>query len=320
MTHHADITTREAPVFVFGSLRSGTTLFRLMLDHHPGITNPGEVDVLFDFLHPDPAHPTGWRYDRDGLARHRIFRAHGLAMPERLDGLDLLRDFVAQFAARAPGCFLTMNLHRHAARAVALFPQARMIHLLRDPRDVARSSIGMGWCGLSYFGVDHWIATERDWDQAAAQMLPDQALTVHFETLMTDLEAELRRVCSFLALPFTAEMLAYHVDTTYGPPDPGVARQWMRKADPGEIALIEGKCGSLMVDRGYQANGLPDIPGPVRETALQLRNKVARLRYNAGRFGLGLVLALSLSRQLGLTDLTRRLQQKRDAKLARLLR
>ena len=320
MTHQADITAPEAPVFVFGSLRSGTTLFRLMLDHHPDITNPGEVDVLFDFLHRDPAHPTGWRYDRDGLARNRIFRAHGLAMPGGLDGLDLLHDFLAQFAARAPGSLLTMNLHRHAAQAVAVFPRARMIHLLRDPRDVARSSIGMGWCGLSYFGVDHWIATERDWDRAAVHLPGAQRLTVTFETLMTDLEAELRRVCGFLGLPFAAEMLSYHADTTYGPPDPRVAQQWRRAADPGEIALIEGKCGALLLDRGYQANGLPDIPGPVRQVSLRLRSEIGRLRFNAGRFGLGLVLGLRVARWLGLTGLTQRLQQKRDAKLARLLK
>jgi hypothetical protein len=59
-------------VFVYGALRFGTTVFRLMLDAHPQIANPGEMDFLFDYLYPDHTHSTGWRYDLDGLKLDRI--------------------------------------------------------------------------------------------------------------------------------------------------------------------------------------------------------------------------------------------------------
>src|SRR6056297_3992604 len=70
----------SSPVFVFGALRSGTTLLRLMLKSHPGIQSPGEADFLFD--HVAPAGDGGWRYDRAALERDRIFRAKHIAMPE----------------------------------------------------------------------------------------------------------------------------------------------------------------------------------------------------------------------------------------------
>ena len=40
--------------------------------------------------------------------------------------------------------WLAINIHRNFATAREFFPRARFIHLVRDPRDCARSAIGMG--------------------------------------------------------------------------------------------------------------------------------------------------------------------------------
>jgi len=53
----ADWLEGDPPVFVFGALRSGTTVFRLMLDAHGEIRNPGEADYLVDYRNPTPAIP-----------------------------------------------------------------------------------------------------------------------------------------------------------------------------------------------------------------------------------------------------------------------
>jgi hypothetical protein len=52
MNNHQDI------VFVYGALRSGTTVFRLMLDSHPKISNPDEMDFLFDHVDLPPKSRT----------------------------------------------------------------------------------------------------------------------------------------------------------------------------------------------------------------------------------------------------------------------
>lgn len=306
-----------APVFVHGALRSGTTLFRLMLNSHGGIKNPGEVDFLFDFLVRDPAHPTGWRYRRAEMARHRIVRAHGLALRPDLDGLDLMADVIAQFDARAPG-ILTLNVHRHAGRIAALLPQARFIHLLRDPRDVARSSIGMGWAGNSFHGVGHWIETETEWRRAAID--PSRVLTLKFEDLMADLEPRLTEVCGFLGVPFSRAMLDYHRNTTYGPPDPGIAQQWKRKAAPREIALLEGRLGPLLADCGYAPHGAPARPGRLERLRLDLANRTGRWRFNIRRFGLPLYLSAHFTRRFGPKWLDDRLRLAMDARTIRALK
>ena len=307
-----------APVFVFGALRSGTTVFRLMLNAHERIHNPGEVDFLFDFIAPDASHPTGWRYDRAALDGSRIFRAHRLAVPEGRDGLDLLADFVGQFRARAAGGVLTMNVHRHADRLAELMPEARVIHLLRDPRDVARSSVGMGWAGISYYGIDHWIRTERGWDAAA--IAEDRVLTLRFEELMADIDARLGEVCAFLGVPFSPAMLQYHRNTSYGPPDPAIAEQWRRKAGGREIALLEAKCGDLIRSRGYARGAEPHHPGATERTSLALRNTLGRWRASIHRFGLPLLVSAKLARWAGARRLHADLRRRMDSRTAKLLK
>ena len=309
---NADVT------FVYGALRSGTTMFRLMLNAHDAVYNPGEADFLFDYLVRDPSETDGWRYDRQGLADNRIFRAHGLDMPDELDGLDLMGDFIRQFQGRAPQAVLTVNIHRHAERIIATMPEARLIHILRDPRDVARSSVGMGWAGLSYYGVDHWIRTEESWDAAA---VPDaQTLTLKFEDLMADLEGSLGQVCDFLGVPFETKMLGYHHNTTYGPPDPKLAKQWRRKATPREVALLESKCGPLLAARGYEAGAVLHHPGNVELTLLRLRNNIGRRRASLRRFGLPLLIGAKVTGWVGATKLHRHFRRQMDAKTAETLK
>lgn len=287
-------------VFVYGALRSGTTLFRLMLEAHGGIANPGEADFLVDHLRPDPDHPTGWRYDRPALEIDRIFLDKGLTLKPGLDGLDLTADLLAQFRAAAPGKVVTLNLHRHAGRLCAILPRVRILHILRDPRDVARSSIGMGWARVPYHGVDHWISTERDWDAIAPRLSPDQVLTLGYEALLGNLDGELRRVCGFLGVAYSPAMLDYHKTSSYGPPDAALTEQWRRHADADEIALVEGKAGTLLAARGYVPTGPGRSPGRVERIWLVAANRLWRWRFNVRRFGLTNVVLEMATRKLGL--------------------
>ena len=57
-------------VIAYGALRSGTTLLRLMLDMHPGLSCPGETDFLLDFTSIAPDGTV--TIDADRLGRNRI--------------------------------------------------------------------------------------------------------------------------------------------------------------------------------------------------------------------------------------------------------
>lgn len=301
------------PVFVYGALRSGSTVLRLMLDRHEAVGNPGEVDFLFDHLRRDAEGR--WRYDREALAADRVFRSKGMAPPDAAeDGRAALGRMVEALRREAGGRRLTLNIHRRLDRALELFPSAKVIHLLRDPRDVARSSIGMGWAGDVWHGVGHWIETERAWDGARARLAEGQALELRYERLFTDLEAELRRVCAFLEAPWSPSMLRYHETSTYDPPDPKLVEQWRRKASARELGLVEGRVGALLEARGYAPSGAAPIrPRGLSRLGLVLRNKLFRWRRRIRRYGFWLFAMERLTRRAGLSASHRRLRERAQA-------
>lgn len=114
--------------------------------------------------------------DRAYLKANRIFHYSGVVLRDDLEGLDLVRDMVDQIQCRGDGSTVAINLHRNAWAIDLICPGAKIVHVVRDPRDVARSSIGMGWYGFAYFGVDHWIKTENAWDRAASGLAADRWL------------------------------------------------------------------------------------------------------------------------------------------------
>lgn len=308
------VKTLTAPVvFVYGALRSGTTLLRLMLEAHSGITNAGEADFLFDHILRDPSHPTGWRYDLNALQIDRIFLDTGLNIPEGKDGLDLLADFLAQFATRAPGKVVTLNLHRHAERLIQILPQARLIHILRDPRDVARSSIGMGWAGTLYHGANYWIATEESWDRIAGTLAPGQTFTLKYETVFTDVAGALAEVCAFLGLAYDPGMLNYHKSTTYGPPDTKLVEQWRHLSTRAELAPLEARVASLMTSRGYRLSGPVTPAGTLQKVRLDTVNLCSVWWFGIRRFGFGLYIGEKLVRRLPLPAMHHRVRARMNA-------
>lgn len=296
-------------VAVYGALRSGTTLLRLMLDAHPQLSCPGETDFIFDHLRgtgPDA------RYDDVALERDRIYRAHrALYAGTPLDRLT--PDALINRIAGADNIAVLM-LHRRISRALMLYPDLRIIHFLRDPRDVARSSIGMGWAGNVYYGIDHWLDTETDWARVAPQLAPGQVLTIHYENLIDAPEKTLHEICGFLGVDYTPAMLEYDKTSTYDKPSKDLTVQWKRKQTPHEVGLVEAKIGPLLTACGYQPSGFaPRHPSGFEKLALQLGNKRAQWSRRIQRYGLVDPLIVAVARRLRAPHLSAGAQRRIDA-------
>ncbi len=270
-------------VFIlFGALRSGTTLLRLMINGHPGLNSPGETDFLFDFIKEQPGE--GWAYDWKPMEEHRIFRNSPATRPEGLDGRDACLEMIAQIGRSGQGAPI-LCIHRGLETALKLFPDAKVLHLIRDPRDVARSSIGMGWAGIPFFGVDHWIDTERDFD-AARPLMDVPPLDLRYEDLIEHPEAKLTEIAEFFGLSFDPAMLDYDQGSSYSKPDPSLVYQWKRKQTEREVALTEWKLGDMLVSRGYAPSGYPSVsPSALDIRAMKIRNKSKTMRRTVKRFG-----------------------------------
>ncbi len=283
------------PFFLVGSERSGTTLLRLMLAHHPRIECAPEFEFLVERMPDGEGWPELEPY-RDWLATNRIFVPHALEIDRSLDYPALARSFLGQFCARSRKPIRGATCHKHFDRLLRLWPEARFVHLVRDGRDVARSCVAMGWAGNVWHGAERWIAAERLWDALRARVPAGRRFELRYEDLVQSPERELARLCAFLGEEFEPAMLDYARDSSYERPDPRLIGQWRRKLAPGELALLETRIGSLLRERGYEASGVgPARVGPLRRLALLLDNRLERARFRRERYGLGLVVRSRLA-------------------------
>ncbi len=297
---------------IYGALRSGTTVLRLMLDGHPELHCPSETDFLFDHLRADASGRV--RLDREALKLDRIYLSflerESLPVPQAPDV-----DALVSLLSRA-GQSTLLVLHRNIAKALSSYPEMRIIHLLRDPRDVARSSIGMGWAGDVYHGVGHWIETETEWRAVAPGLAGDQVLTVHYEELIGNAERELTRICDFLGVSYRSSMLDYDARSTYSKPDPALIYQWKHKLSARDLALVEGRVGDLLEGTGYKPSGvLPHVPDSLHHIlALKLANRRAIWRTRIQRYGLRDSVLLSLANRLRIPVLAHGAKQRINEK------
>lgn len=304
------MTVESRPVFVVGPVRSGSTFLRLMLDSHPGIANPGECDFLFDMVSDSGGFPLVTEY-LDWLSSNRIYQAKQLVASADLAYGELMQSFVAQM--RPAGKVLAMNVHRHFHRIPKVFPNARYIRLLRDPRDVARSCIGMGWVGHVYYGVDIWIDAEDSWQKLKSSIAPESYLEIRYEDLVADVRTGLSAICRFLELEYSDEMMQYSSRSTYAAPDRSLSYQWKKKYSPRELQLVEGKLGDRLAALGYESGGHgTGRPGFFERIGLYLSHRRYRAEYQIKRYGIGLYIEHALAGRVGSKAWRQSTQQRKN--------
>jgi hypothetical protein len=263
-------------------------MFRLMLDAHPQISNPGEFDFFIQQAASNGQLPDMSQYRR-WLSTNRHFQDTGLKVDPCLTYVELIRSFIDQLWR--DDRVLTMNMHLHFDRLPMLFPGARYIHLVRDPRDVARSSIAMGWAGNIYRGVDIWTTAERCWDRLAATLSPDRYLDVRYETLLQNVTEELTRVCRFLGVEYSPKMLTYPSRSTYAAPDAQLTYQWKGRCRSRELQWVDWKLGSMLVQRKYEPSGFgPKRPRLLDRLTIATQDKYYRIHFRIMRYGFALYL------------------------------
>jgi len=212
-------------------------------------------------------------------------------------------------------------LHRGLSRALDEFPEMRVIHLLRDPRDVARSSIGMGWAGHVYYGVDHWMQTEDEWQRCKDRFALGQVLELTYEDLILHPEEKLEKIVGLAGQDYDPDMLEYDGDSTYTKPDPNLTMQWKRKQTAQEIGLVEAKIGNRLSLAGYTQSEHARIqPSPAMKARLWLQNKRGVWKFRVSRFGFRDPFVAALSKRLGLSSINRNAQRRIDEKTIQYLK
>ena len=91
---------------------------------------------------------------------------------------------------------------------LAVWPDARIVVLVRDARDVALSIVPLPFGPNNAWAAGRWWADGVRRGLDAERRHPEQVLTLRYEELVADPEAQVRRVCARLGLGYNSEMLA----------------------------------------------------------------------------------------------------------------
>ncbi|HEY9824104.1 MAG TPA: sulfotransferase [Stenomitos sp.] len=299
------------PIFLVGAERSGTTLLRLMLNHHPQIAFCHEFEYAVEQL-PESGWPELEPYHQ-WLEENRIFRSAKVEIDPTLSYPELVNSFLTQRRDRDGKSEIGATLHYGFEKTLRLWPEARFIHIVRDGRDVALSLMGMGWAGNVWAGAQRWMATEVAWDTLRSQLKPDQFIEVTYERLIDNPTETLAQICLFLGLVYDAAMLSYPEHTTYQSPNIQLVQQWHTKLSPPQIQRVEAAIGKMLGDRDYKLSGLPLITIPLwQQSLLSLEDWWVRLQFRRRRYGEWLWLTEYLTRRLNLKIFHRSVQREMD--------
>ena len=201
------------PTFVLGMPRSGTTLVEQILGSHSQVFGAGELSLVPELIQKLSA----WEMK---LGTRRQY-------PECIDdmGAEESRRFaerhLAELQAYAPDARRIVDKLPHNFEHIGLikliFPKAKILHLKREPRDVAMSNYfvdyaakfgGMGFAyDLSWIGeqlVDHQRMMNH-WHK----VFPGQILEVDYDLLVEDVEGWAHKIIDYLELPWEEGVLSF---------------------------------------------------------------------------------------------------------------
>lgn len=206
----------HAPIFIVGMPRSGTTLVEQILCSHPEVHGGGELQwvprvtrlmpsVLRDHGQPSVAFPDAMAY-----ANRSLLQAAGNYYLERATaGMDPDTRFITD---KLPHNFDNVGL------IALMFPNASIIHLDREPRDVAVSNFFQNYAaaqGLMGFAYDledigHML---NDHERIMAHwhdLLPGRVYDLSYERLVADPETTIRDVLAFCGLPWDERVMRFY--------------------------------------------------------------------------------------------------------------
>ncbi len=202
--HGAESSGSSGHVFMVGFPRSGTTLLEHVLGSHPDVVTSGEKDTLDESTRELMRTPGDVRrlaaLPEAALAPHRRsywrrVAKHGIDVAGRV------------FIDKQPYHTLKLPL------IVKLFPAAKIVFSLRDPRDVVLSCFRRRFLMsaanfelLTLSGAAHFYDATMRLAELYRARLPLDLLQLKHEDLVTDFEPWVRTTCEFIGLTWHDSM------------------------------------------------------------------------------------------------------------------
>lgn len=191
-------TSTEAPIFIVGMIRSGTTLLDQIVSSHPAVASGGELRFWMEEGRRLAVRETvPSRQDLDGLTGDYVQYARLLAGAEE------------RFTDKMPLNFGYLGLIHLA------MPNARFLHIRRHPVDIALSiwTTFFGQGPLFAYDKSQIVGYFREYQRAMEfwrKALPaDRLMELDYEHLIADPSAVVPQVIEFCGLPWDEACLRH---------------------------------------------------------------------------------------------------------------
>jgi hypothetical protein len=281
------------PVFIGGCGRSGTTLLGAMLGAHSDCLCTPETSFFIEVYRTlcnrgERGVDIGEAWKR--IARHWRFKVWGVdyrPLPAGAQGggdsyPSLMKRIVTLYGEkvgqRSASLWIdhTPENVKYAETLRGLFPDMKMIHIVRDGRGVASSIMPLDWGPNTTWTAAHWWAESVSYGVAVESLYgKKRVMRVRYEDLVTESERTLLEICSFLDIEYQPVMLdasgftvpeyTSRQHSLVGKrPDIKRVNAWERELTPREIEIFENITGDLLCYFGYapryglKAKGITD--------------------------------------------------------------
>lgn len=269
-------------IFVGGAHRSGTTLLQNMLDSHPNIFGGPEFLLL-------PSIIRLRQNLRDSIDRDTI---DVICSYEDVDDgvASLIERLLLPIAERNDCVFMSEKSPNNVLvfpELLSIFPGAKTIHIVRDPRAVVSSLLQVRDRALAR-KVDpprqsatlrRAITATRTSMEAgleASKLFSERVLTVVYEDLILNTEEETRRICQFIGVEWSPNMtkpsqfehlgekaitssrLWYQQHSFARDPDPKEIDKWKRHLTTLQAAVVIETFNGIAREFGYEWDSSDD--------------------------------------------------------------
>ena len=291
----------EPMIFPCGMSRSGTTLLATILDSHsrvsmayelipPPLPGPRALLAVLERgleLADNDLGMCGKQLRKIGDAQEGLFfaRCHRAGLDA-----DELRTVLGKLVEQGQGEIATFRDRLFIAWAVSvqsarnrdcerygfklnipsvgkaheLFPESRLVYILRDPRDVVASHFKKGFNRTISEICKAWCNYIESFDRFRLDR-PGRGLVVRYEDLVSESTTQVSAMLEFLGLEMEPEVLEFHRSKagvhSYGHPNAenlrkgffttSVAR-WKQELERHQVEEIESLCVAGMETYGYE--------------------------------------------------------------------
>ena len=199
-------TLTKRPIFILGMPRSGTSLVEQIISSHDSVYGAGELSTLMELLYPILKDRLSSGKDQNISSESNLT----LIRKKYLDSLAHLDTSANIITDKTPANFQNIGF------IFSIFPDAKIIHLNRDPRAICWSIYKSNWSETGYgfsYNVDDLVKFYSLYSNLMNfwhKKFPGKIYDICYEDLTTNQEQETRKLLEYCGLEWDENCLNFH--------------------------------------------------------------------------------------------------------------